>query len=49
MLKLKTKAVKNLKKDVLYYINHIAGESSKVDKHDKPVETKRGAKDVDSF
>jgi len=42
-------AIKNLKKDVLYYINHIAGESSKVDKHDKPVETKRGAKDVDSF
>tara|TARA_A100000172_G_scaffold65969_1_gene45500 strand:- start:653 stop:2605 length:1953 start_codon:yes stop_codon:yes gene_type:complete len=41
-------AIKNLRKDVLYYLNLIAGESKKVDKHDKPVEYKKG-NDKDSF
>ena len=35
-------AINNLKKDVLYYLNLIAGESKKVNKHDKPVEYKKG-------
>ena len=47
--KAKDKAVKNLKKDPLHYYNIIAAESSKVDKHDKMKETKRGAKDKDTF
>ena len=42
-------AHKNLSKDPMHYLNLISGESSNVDKHDKPVETKRGAKDVDTF
>ena len=42
-------AHKNLYKDPMHYLNLISGESSNVDKHDKPVETKRGAKDVDTF
>jgi len=33
--KAKDKALKNLKKDPNFYINDIAGESKKVDKHDK--------------
>jgi len=45
----KEAAHKNLSKDPMHYLNLISGESSKVDKHDKPVETKRGAKDVDTF
>ena len=47
--KAEKKAIKNLTKDVLYYINLLSGESSKVDKHDKTVETKRGAKDRDTY
>jgi len=47
--KARAKAIKNLKKDPLYYLNLISGESSKVDKHDQSKETKRGAKDVDTF
>ena len=45
----KEAAHKNLSKDPMHYLNLISGESSKVDKHDKQVETKRGAKDVDTF
>lgn len=41
--------MKNLKKDPLHYIMLISNDSSKVDKHDKEVEVKRGAKDVDTF
>ena len=46
--KAKEKAIKNIKKDPLYYLNLISGESSKVDKHDKEVEVKKG-KEVDTF
>jgi|11BtaG_2_1085332.scaffolds.fasta_scaffold00384_9 hypothetical protein len=42
------KAVKNLEKDSLHYLNLLSGESSKVDKHDKPVEAKKG-NEVDTF
>ena len=45
----KAAADKNLTKDPMHYLNLLSGESSNVDKHDKPVETKRGAKDVDTF
>ena len=45
----KASADKNLTNDPMHYLNLLSGESSKVDKHDKPVETKRGAKDVDTF
>ena len=47
--KAKKKAIANLKKDPLHYYNLIAKESSKVDKHDKPKEVKRGAADKDTF
>jgi len=43
------KALANLKKDPNHYINLMAGESSKVDKHDKETEVKRGAAAVDTF
>ncbi len=46
--KAKDKALKNLKKDPLHYLNLLSGESNKVDKHDKPVEFKKG-KEVDTF
>ena len=46
--KAKNKALKNLEKDPLHYYNLISGESSKVDKHDKPTEFKKG-KEVDTF
>ena len=39
--KAKDKAIKNLNKDRNHYLNLISGESSKVDKHDKPVEVKK--------
>jgi len=45
----KSAAQTNLTKDPMHYLNLVSGESSKVDKHDKPSETKRGAKDVDTF
>ena len=48
LAKAKDKALVNLKKDSLHYLNLLAGESSKVDKHDKPVEFKKG-KEVDTF
>src|SRR6056300_667669 len=43
------KALANLKKDPNHYINLMAGESNKVDKHDKETEVKRGAAAVDTF
>ena len=46
--KAKAKAEKNLAKDAMHYLNILAGESAKVDKHDKPVEYKKG-KEVDTF
>lgn len=48
-LEAKRKALHNLKKDMNYYLNLMAGESSKVDKNDKMKETKRGAQDKDTF
>ena len=47
--KAKKKAIANLKKDPLHYYNLIAGESSKVDKHDGYKETKRGKLEKDTF
>jgi len=44
--KAKDKALANLIKDPLHYLNIMAGESTKVDKHDKPVEYAKG-KEVD--
>src|SRR6056300_1483172 len=50
MIKLKLKRkIANLKKDPLHYYHLISGGSSKVDKHDKEVEVKRGALEVDTF
>ena len=46
--KAKDKALKNLKKDPLHYLNLMSGESSKVDKHDKMVEPNEKNK-VDTF
>ena len=48
-LKAKKKAIANLKKDPLHYYHLISGDSSKVNKHDKEVEVKRGALEVDTF
>lgn len=47
--KARQKAIKTLAKDPLHYYNLIAGESSKVDKHDKEVEVKRGEAKQDTF
>jgi hypothetical protein len=47
--KAKVAAIDNIKKDPLYYYNLLAKESSKVDKHDKYTETKRGALEKDTF
>ena len=46
--KAKDKALKNLKKDPLHYLNLISGESNKVNKHDQMVEPKKG-NEVDTF
>ena len=46
--KAKEKALKNLKKDPLHYLNLMSGESSKVDKHDQMVEPNEKNK-VDAF
>ena len=46
--KAKDKAVKNLNKNSLHYLHLLSGDSNKVDKHDKPVEYKKG-KEVDTF
>ena len=48
-VKAKKKAIANLKKDPLHYYHLISGDSSKVNKHDKEVEVKRGALEVDTF
>ena len=48
-LKAEKKAKDNLEKDANHYLNLMAGESSKVDKHDKEKEVKRGAADKDTF
>ena len=48
-LEAEKRAKKNLEKDANHYINLISGESSHVDKHDKMKETKRGAKDKDTY
>ena len=48
-IKAKHKVISNLQKDANHYINLMSGESNKVDKHDKMKETKRGAKDADTF
>jgi len=45
----KRKAISNLQKDQNHYLNIMSGESSKVDKHDKMKETKRGALEKDTF
>ena len=46
--KAKEKALKNLKKDPLHYLNLMSGESNKVDKHDQMVEPNEKNK-VDTF
>jgi hypothetical protein len=43
------KAKDNLEKDTNHYLNLMAGESNKVDKHDREKEVKRGALDKDTF
>jgi hypothetical protein len=43
------KAKDNLEKDANHYLNLMAGESNKVDKHDREKEVKRGALDKDTF
>ena len=43
------KAKDNLEKDSNHYLNLMAGESNKVDKHDREKEVKRGALDKDTF
>lgn len=48
-LEAKRKALHNLKKDMNHYINLIAKESSKVNKNDKMIQTKRGAQDKDTY
>ena len=47
--KAKAKAIANLSKDPLHYYNLLANESSKVDKHDKMKETKKGKLEKDTF
>ena len=46
--KAEAKAIKNLEKDEMHYLNLLAGESNKVDKHDKMVDVKKG-NEVDTF
>ena len=41
-MKARIKVIANLQKDANHYINLVAGESAKVDKHDKMVEPKKG-------
>ena len=41
-MKARVKVITNLQKDANHYINLVAGESAKVDKHDKMVEPKKG-------
>jgi hypothetical protein len=48
-IKARQQTILNLQKDQAFYYNLMAGESAGVDKHDKMKETKRGAKDADTF
>ena len=41
-MKARVKVIANLQKDANHYINLVAGESAKVDKHDQMVEPKKG-------
>ena len=43
------KAKANLEKNCNHYLDLMSGESNNVDKHDREVEVKRGAKDTDVF
>lgn len=43
------KAKDNLEKNPTHYLDLMSGESNKVDKHDREVETKRGKEEVDVF
>ena len=45
----KERAIANLTKNPLHYINLVSGESAVVDKNDKSKEVKRGAGDKDTF
>ena len=45
----KQKCMLNLQKDQAFYYNLMSGDSANVDKHDKMKETKRGAKEADTF
>ena len=47
--KAEQKAKSNLDKDANHYLNLLSGESSKVDKHDREEETKRGEGKIDVF
>ena len=47
--KAKKKATQNVTKDPLHYYHLLSGESSKVDKHDKYTEVKRGDAKQDTF
>ena len=48
-LKAEKKAKDNLEKNPTHYLDLMAGESNKVDKHDQEKEVKRGAADKDTF
>lgn len=43
------KAKANLEKNPTHYLDLMAGESNKVDKHDREKEVKRGAGDIDTY
>ena len=47
--KAESTAKANLEKNANHYLDLMSGESNKVDKHDREVEVKRGAKDTDVF
>jgi len=47
--KAEKKAKDNLEKNPTHYLDLVSGESSKVNKHDREVETKRGKAEVDVF
>ena len=48
-IKAEKKAKSNLEKNPTHYLDLMAGESNKVDKHDREKEVKRGALDKDTF
>jgi len=47
--KARNKALANIKKDPLYYYHLLSGDSSRVNRHDKYTETKRGKLEKDTF